>query len=93
MERYIGAWNSNDPDEIGALFTDDALYCTEPFAPPWRGRAEIIDRLLARKDESGQATFEWQPLIMTPEVAKSGWSADTKRTAKADDCVDGRRFR
>ena len=43
IERYIGAWNSNDPDEIGALFTDDALYYTEPFTPPWRGCAEIIE--------------------------------------------------
>jgi ketosteroid isomerase-like protein len=69
MERYIRAWNSNDPDEIGALFTDDALYYTEPFTPPWRGRAEIIERWLARKDKPGQATFEWHPLVVTPEVA------------------------
>ncbi len=69
MEQYIVAWNSNDPEEIGALFTDDALYHTEPFAAPWRGRTEIIEQWLARKDEPGQATFEWEPLVVTPEVA------------------------
>jgi len=69
MEQYIVAWNSNDPEEIGALFTDDALYYTEPFAAPWRGRTEIIEQWLARKDEPGQATFEWEPLVVTPEVA------------------------
>jgi uncharacterized protein (TIGR02246 family) len=69
MEQYVVAWNSNDPEEIGALFTDDALYYTEPFAAPWRGRTEIIEQWLARKDEPGQATFEWEPLVVTPEVA------------------------
>ena len=69
MDRYVAAWNSNDPEEIGALFTDDALYYTEPFAPPWRGRKEIIEQWLARKDEPGQTTFEWQPLVVTPELA------------------------
>ena len=69
MEQYVVAWNSNDPEEIGVLFTDDALYYTEPFAAPWRGRTEIIEQWLARKDEPGQATFEWEPLVVTPEVA------------------------
>jgi hypothetical protein len=69
MERYIAAWNSNDPDEIGALFTGDALYYTEPFAVPWRGRAEIVERWRAREDEPGQASFEWQPLVVTPDLA------------------------
>jgi len=68
MERYMAAWSSNDPEQIGALFTDDALYYTEPFAAPWRGRAEIIEQWLARKDEPGEATFEWQPLVVTPEL-------------------------
>jgi uncharacterized protein (TIGR02246 family) len=69
MEHYLAAWSSNDPEEIGALFTDDALYYTEPFAAPWRGRTEIVEQWLARKDEPGQVTFEWQPLVETREVA------------------------
>jgi hypothetical protein len=65
----VAAWSSNDPDEIGALFTKDAVYYTEPFAAPWRGRAEIVEQWLARKDEPGQYTFAWQPLVETPELA------------------------
>jgi hypothetical protein len=26
MERYVRAWETNDPGDIGALFTDDARY-------------------------------------------------------------------
>ena len=69
IEGYLRAWNSNDPDEIGALFADDALYHTEPFGTPWRGRAQIVESWLARKDEPGQATFEWRPLVETSDVA------------------------
>jgi SnoaL-like domain len=68
IEGYVRAWNSNDPDDIGALFTDDALYYTEPFAAPWRGREQIVERWLERKDEPGQTAFAWRPLVETPET-------------------------
>lgn len=38
VAAYERAWASNDPAEIGALFTDDALYFTTPFREPRRGR-------------------------------------------------------
>ena len=51
IASYERAWSSNDAAEIGALFTDDALYFTAPFREPWRRRQEIADGWLARKDE------------------------------------------
>jgi hypothetical protein len=69
IDRYVRAWSSNDPEEIGALFTEDALYATAPFDPPWRGRAAIVDGWLGRRDEPGQWTFDWCPLVDTTELA------------------------
>ena len=69
VEGYVRAWSSNDPEEIGSLFTDDALYYTEPYVEPWRGRTGIVGQWLARKDEPGDATFEWQPLLDGPDPA------------------------
>ena len=69
IEAYVRAWNSNNPAEIGALFTDDAEYYTEPFHPPWRGRPEIVAQWLEHKDEPGEATFEWHPVVITDELA------------------------
>jgi uncharacterized protein (TIGR02246 family) len=69
IDGYVQAWNSNDPADIGALFTEDAEYYTAPFRPPWRGRAQIVESWLERKDESGETTFEWQPVTVTDEVA------------------------
>ena len=38
MQKYIMAWRSNEPDDIRALFTPDAVYATSPNEPePWRG--------------------------------------------------------
>lgn len=69
IASYERAWRSNAAAEIGALFTDDALYLTAPFRDPWQGRQEIVDGWLDRKDEPGTWTFSWQPLVETPELA------------------------
>jgi uncharacterized protein (TIGR02246 family) len=69
IDGYVRAWDTNDPRDIGDLFTDDAVYYTAPFRPPWRGRDKIVAGWLDRKDEPGDAEFDWEPLVVTPEVA------------------------
>lgn len=31
LDRYVEAWNSRDPDRVGALFTEDAVYRYRPY--------------------------------------------------------------
>lgn len=69
IDGYVRAWESNDPVDIGNLFTDDALYYTAPFREPWRGRDQIVQGWLDRRDEPGDATFEWEPLVITDQVS------------------------
>jgi len=69
VDGYVRAWNSNDPADIRALFTQDAAYYTEPYSRPWRDQDEIVRQWLDRKDEPGQAQFTWHPLAVTSEVA------------------------
>ena len=57
VEHYLHAWRSNDPADIGALFTPDARYWTVPFGQPWHGRDAIIAGWIARKDEPGSWRF------------------------------------
>lgn len=68
VEGYVRAWSSNDPTEIGDLFTPGATYRTEPYAEPWRGRQAIVDGWLAHKDEPGQTTFHWQPVVVSADL-------------------------
>lgn len=69
IERYRRAWDSNDPEDIRALFTEDALYYTEPYAAPWRGHDEIVAGWLDHKDDPGDWSFEWKPLVETADVS------------------------
>ena len=69
INAYVRAWNTNDPEDVGRLFAEDAVYTTEPYHPPWRGRARIIAGWLEHKDEPGETSFDWEPLSITDEVA------------------------
>ena len=68
IEGYKKAWASNAPDDIRALFTDDAVYYTEPWTEPWRGADGVVAGWLDRKDDPGNHTFEWSPLVVTDDV-------------------------
>jgi SnoaL-like domain len=62
VERYRVAWESNDPTDIGKLFAAEAIYRTEPYAQPWRGREEIVQKWLNARDEPGTTEFSFEPL-------------------------------
>lgn len=47
MDGYRRAWVDNDPDQVEALFTEDAVYAADAFQPVWNGREEIIRRWTA----------------------------------------------
>jgi uncharacterized protein (TIGR02246 family) len=75
MERYVKAWGSNDPQDIGALFTDDATYYTAPHREPWRSRQGIVDGWLDRKDEPGQWDFRYEVLAIADNLGfVRGWT-------------------
>jgi uncharacterized protein (TIGR02246 family) len=64
VERYVAAWNSNDPDEIGNLFGDEAIYLTGPLDVPWEGRKQIIEGWLKHKDKPGNTTFAYDVIAI-----------------------------
>lgn len=59
IDGYIGAWTSNRPDDIAALFTEEAEYHDRPFGPATHGRDAIVAHWLAGRDEPGT----WQATI------------------------------
>jgi hypothetical protein len=68
IELYRTAWESNEPNDIRALFTEDAEYRTEPYAQPWEGHAAIVEGWLEAADEPGETTFEWATVIENDEL-------------------------
>jgi uncharacterized protein (TIGR02246 family) len=69
VDGYRTAWESNDPEDIGRLFTEQALYYTEPHAEPWRSRQEIVDRWIGIKDEPGDTEFSWDLVATDGDLA------------------------
>ena len=60
VAAYENAWQTNDPDDIRGLFTDEAVYATQPWGEPWAGVDKIVDGWLEARDEPGSYTFEWE---------------------------------
>ena len=79
VDRYVEAWGSNAPDEIGALFTDDARYYTAPHREPWTGREAIVREWLGRKDEPGEWGFRYEVLGVDGSTGfVRGWTTALK---------------
>ena len=83
VDRYVAAWGSNDPEDIAALFTDDARYYTAPHRKPWTGSDEIVRGWLGRKDDQGDWAFEYDVLAMTDELAFVRGTTDYRSEGKS----------
>jgi uncharacterized protein (TIGR02246 family) len=58
LRRYFEAWVSNDPDDVAALFAEDALYWVGPFREPWVGRDQIVDGWTSGRQEEVESAFD-----------------------------------
>ncbi|MEX0626692.1 MAG: nuclear transport factor 2 family protein [Chloroflexota bacterium] len=56
LAAYRRAWETDDPQAIAALFTEDATYAPRPFGKPWEGR----DAIVANWIELGDSKNAWQ---------------------------------
>jgi hypothetical protein len=75
VDGYRRAWESNDPADIGALFTDDATYLTEPYAKPIVGREAIVADWLERKDEPGDTEWRSEVTAVCDDIGfVRGWA-------------------
>lgn len=68
IDAYTKAWESNEPDDIRALFSEDAEYRTEPYSEPWVGHEEIVAGWLEAADTAGEWSFDWHALVETPDL-------------------------
>jgi ketosteroid isomerase-like protein len=64
LERYRAAWTSDDPKQIGDLFTEDAIYAPRPFGKQWEGRAAIVTKWIELGDWQNPWQFESELLAV-----------------------------
>ena len=75
LDRYVEAWKSYDPQQIGDLFSEDATYRYHPQDEPEKGSGEIVAAWLDGPDEKGTYDARYEPLAIDGDVhVAQGWS-------------------
>ena len=69
LDAYIAAWKSYDPEEIGALFSTDAVYFYDPFHEPVRGREAIVADWIKDRDDAGTYEGGYRPVLVAGDKA------------------------
>ena len=66
LDRYVDAWQQNEPGPIEALFTEDATYGFAPFGEDniARGHAEILKGWLDNPDPPGTWEAHYEPFAV-----------------------------
>jgi DNA-binding NarL/FixJ family response regulator len=79
-----------DPDEIAALFAEDAVYYNEPYSMPARGRDEIIANWLAHQDKPRETTFDLDEYVF--EALRAGASGFLLKDTRPDELIQAVRI-
>jgi|SRR6266699_6626014 len=65
----VQAWKTYDPQAIGNLFSEDAIYTFDPFSEPVRGRAAIVAAWLDDPDALGTYDGHYEPIMIEGDRA------------------------
>jgi ketosteroid isomerase-like protein len=69
LERYVAAWISGDPAEIGDLFSADVRYRYHPWEAPTVGRDAVVESWLEEPDEPGSFRAAYECFAVDGDVA------------------------
>ena len=69
LDGYSQAWGTYDPEQIGALFSIDAVYFYDPFSEPVRGREAIVADWIKDCDDAGTYEGSYRPVLVAGDQA------------------------
>ena len=84
LDRYLAAWQSYEREQIGELFSEDAVYRFHPYDEPVVGRRAVVEAWLGEgghegapdRDEPGTYEAEYHPVAVDGDtVVATGRSA------------------
>jgi len=85
LDRYLNAWRTNEPGDVAALFTEDAVYRYRPYGGDDRaavGRDAIVRAWLEEGDPPGSWQAHFEPYavegVRAVAVGRSDYFASEK---------------
>jgi SnoaL-like domain len=69
LDAYVRAWKTYDPQSIGDLFSENAIYYYTPFSEPLRGRSAIVTSWLEEPDTPGTYDGHYEPIAIEGNCA------------------------
>jgi ketosteroid isomerase-like protein len=86
LADYVGAWNTYDPEQIAALFSEDIAYRYQPYDDPIEGRDEVVKAFRAEgdhpeagtRDDPGTYEAEYHCVAVDGDVAVATGSSSYK---------------
>ena len=69
LDGYVEGWRRNDREQIAALFTEDAVYYTDPFREPYRGQGAILRYWEESGDVPDAFDAHYEPLFAAGDHA------------------------
>jgi ketosteroid isomerase-like protein len=84
LSAYARAWETYDPEAVGDLFSEDAIYFYHPFDEGVRGRLAIVASWVDDKDPPGTYVGSYEPVAVDRNVAvahgRSRYFTDASKT-------------
>jgi ketosteroid isomerase-like protein len=68
LDKYVEAWRTYDPEQIGDLFSENALYFYSPFDDPVRGRDAIVADWRKEPNPVGSWEARYVPVAVEGDV-------------------------
>ena len=71
LDRYVAAWRSGNPEDIGDLFSEDVVYSYRPYTEPVRGRAAVVADWLRTPDDPDSWDARYQAVAVEGDTGVS----------------------
>ena len=68
LNRYVQAWESYDPAQIGDLFTDNARYRYRPYERGVTGREEIVRDWMSHRTPDQSYLAQYTPVAVDGDI-------------------------
>jgi SnoaL-like domain len=89
LDRYVEAWRTTDPRQIGELFSEDATYLWNPWDEPTRGRAAIVEAWMQDRDPPDSWEARYEAIAVDADV---GIAHGRTQYLETHDGMAGRRY-